>query len=396
MDKIKDFIEKHKKEMMQFWKDLVNIESSTHDDKTEIFKRIDQEITQGFRALRRIEPEATCAKYNEQPSIVSYVTGTKSELRPFVFLGHVDTVRTATSCIERDGKLFGSGALDMKGGIVIMVYTALALAQQQYPRPIKLVFTTGEEIGHTNDPHFETAMCAVCAGAAAAFSFETASIDHGLIVGRAGTINLDMIVEGKAAHTGRDPEQGRDAIFAATKIIQYLSQFNNRKKFWITPGTIHGGTARNVIADRVDLKFDIRLYDENCRKEVYDLITESTLLCDDVRIYTEITAGIPPMTPTYANAALFNFASSIAAQRGLPFGEPIVSGGAGDAAYAVMVGVPTIDQMGVEGKFNHTADEYALVESLFTKTELAIAIAESLDTMMVCKLEAAAELDKKQ
>ena len=393
MDDIKQFIKEHEKEMIQFWKDLVNIASSTHDDKSEIFARIDREIQEGFCKLRKHTPEAQCNKYGSQLSIVSYVTESTSELHPLVFLGHVDTVRTAQYCSIHKGKLFGSGALDMKGGIVIMVYTALALAKRGYLRPIKLIFTTGEEIGHTDNSLFDSAIWAECTGAAAAFSFETASLDHGLIIGRAGTINLDMTIEGKSAHTGRNPEEGHDAIMAAVKIINYLSQFNDREKFWITPGVINGGSVRNVIADRAEIKFDIRVYDENCTKKIYDIITECLFLCEDgITVHTVIDPGIPPMTATYANTALYMQAVDVAKQRGLPMGPSIVSGGAGDAAYTVMKGIPTIDQMGVEGEFNHTENEYAVVDSLFTKTELAIALAESLDLKTMAEITAAEKL----
>jgi Acetylornithine deacetylase/Succinyl-diaminopimelate desuccinylase and related deacylases len=394
MDDIKQFIKEHEKEMIRFWQDLVNIASSTYDDKSEIFARIDREIQEGFCKLRKHTLEAYCSKYCARPSIVSYITGPATELRPLVFMGHVDTVRTAASCTIHDGKIFGSGVLDMKGGIVIMIYTALALVKRGYSRPIKLIFTSGEEVGHTDDSSFAAVMQDECLGAAAAFSFETASLDHGLIIGRAGTINLDMRIEGKSAHTGRNPENGCDAIMTAVKIINYISQFNDREKFWFTPGVINGGSARNVIADRAEVKFDIRVYDENSIQRVRDLITESLFLCDDkARAYTSVVPGIPPMTATYANTALYMQAVDVAKQRGLPMGPSIVSGGAGDAAYAVMKDIPTIDQMGVEGEFNHTENEYAVVDSLFTKTELAIALAESLDLETMAKITAAGKLE---
>ena len=80
------------------------------------------------------------------------------------------------------------------------------------------------------------------------------------------------------------------------------------------------------------------------------------------------------MERTEATMQLLEVAKEAAKESGLPVPGPKLCGGGSDAAYTVQSGVPTLCSIGVEGARNHTVEEWADVESLFTRTKLMIAI----------------------
>ena len=69
---------------------------------------------------------------------------------------------------------------------------------------------------------------------------------------------------------------------------------------------------------------------------------------------------------------LFDLYKTVAHELGYgEFVQKYVGGGA-DSAYEVKAGVPTICAVGVAGGKNHTVDEFAVVDSLFTRTEIVL------------------------
>jgi glutamate carboxypeptidase len=73
-----------------------------------------------------------------------------------IFAGHMDTVYAKGTIKERpfkieDGKAYGPGVLDMKGGIIAAIFATKALNSIGYDeRPIKFILAGDEEVGHIN------------------------------------------------------------------------------------------------------------------------------------------------------------------------------------------------------------------------------------------------------
>lgn len=104
--------------------------------------------------------------------------------KPFVlFVGHLDTVFKDGTAAERpftirDGKAYGPGVLDMKGGIVIALYVMKLLKEWGYAKySIKLVLAGDEEVGHAGSDAVAVIQ-EESKGAVAAFNFETGFMDN--------------------------------------------------------------------------------------------------------------------------------------------------------------------------------------------------------------------------
>src|SRR3546814_14447366 len=69
----------------------------------------------------------------------------------------------------------------------------------------------------------------------------------GILAGaRKGSGNFDILMHGRAAHAGRNPEQGRNAIVAGSRVIAAITELR-RDGVTINPGYVRGGGALNVV-----------------------------------------------------------------------------------------------------------------------------------------------------
>lgn len=376
------YIDGHRQEMLDLWRDLVNLESGSMDkagvDQVQV--RIKEFLEQEGAAVRIIEYEQA------GNMLVAEISGDGNR-SPVLFSGHVDTVfKTGTTATRpftiKDGKAYGPGVLDMKGGVVAFLYAIKALKASGFAeRPIKILLAGDEETGHPNSNAADL-FIREAAGAIAAFNCETGFVDDAIVVGRKGVARFDLEVRGVAAHVGNDPENGRSAIVEiAHKLleIEKLTDWQEGTSFNV--GVIEGGTVPNATPDYAQIKIDVRFVSE-------DFIPKFTKQIEDIaaRTYvpgttTVLTGGasFKPMRTTDGVKRLFALVKDTYAQMGL--GEPYekVVGGGADSAYTVIAGVPTVCAMGVKGGRNHSPEEYAVVETLFERAKLLAACVVNLN-----------------
>ena len=140
----------------------------------------------------------------------------------------------------------------------------------------------------------------------------------------------------------------------------------------VTPTVIKGGTVPNGIPDHCHLYFDVRYrkFEEAQRvKEAFERIAVHSHI-DGTHtdcIYKEYQV---PFDETPDGIALADFVAEVSRELGMGDMGKINLGGGSDACYFTIAGVPTICAMGVCGQFNHSSKEYALVETLYTRSKL--------------------------
>jgi glutamate carboxypeptidase len=266
--------------------------------------------------------------------------------------------------------------------VVILSYALKALRHVGYDeRAIKVILAGDEESGHVHSTMakvFEEES----RGALAAFNCETAGPEGALAVGRKGVIRAELAVKGVSVHAGREPEKGRSAILEmAHKVIDIHKLTDFATGITYNVGTITGGTVFNAVPDFAKVEIDVRFLKNDDipvvtarlreiadRTYVPDTKTELTLLGDGGVVFR-------PMEKTEGSCRLFEYVRRVFRETGIEGPEPtaMVSGGGSDSAYSVLAGVPTVDQMGVMGQWNHSPREFAFVESLFAGMKLLVA-----------------------
>ena len=379
------YIDANKGKMLELWEDFVNTESGTlYKEDVDKMALLAKETLEGFGASARLIEHANAGNG------VLATFGKPTNKAPVCFLGHYDTVFPRGTVAQRpfrieEGKAYGPGVLDMKGGIVIQFFVAKALMEAGYKdRQIKVLLSGDEETGHPHSNMGEI-LSAESRGAVAAFNFETGDLNGTLVVGRKGSMSYDIAVKGVSVHAGREPENGRSAILEiAHKVIDIQSCTDYEKGITFNVGKINGGVARNAVPGKAEMEVEVRILNPEQGKEADAQIAAivAKTYIDGTETTCKKIGGMPPMPRTKGNEAMCELVRQVSFSLGLQEPTPIISGGGSDSAYSVAAGVPTIDQIGVKGQWNHSEREYAVVETLFERAKLVIASVLRLDDLV--------------
>ena len=348
------FFRAHSGSIIRNIRDLVCIETPT--GTTDAITRALQLIANQLEGITSISMVPTPA------GPILHATRSGRSAQRIVMLGHVDTVHPVGSWDElwrEEGeRLYGPGIYDMKAGIVHAVWALKALEHFHAPHDcaIELVVTPDEETGsHESRGYIER----VAQGAQAILVVEPAHSGGELKVARKGLGDLAVTVYGRAAHQGSEPEQGRNAIVSAAEIILELEKLQDLER-GATVGTnvISGGTTSNVVADRVSLEVDIRVWslDEYRRIEqaLGRIKTREGTSCEMTCVLNR-----PPMEPSEVSLRLLVLAQETARTIGFEVGSARVGGGS-DANFT-SVFAPTLDGFGAVGGGAHQRNaEYVL------------------------------------
>ena len=368
------YIDDHKAQMMDLWQDLVNQDStaSYREGVDLVAKRVFKELEEAGASTRWDE---------EGKALIAEIPG--DSRAPVLLLGHMDTVFPVGEAARRPftvegSRVTGPGALDMKGGVAVMLSALKALHSAGFSgRPLNLILVSDEEIAH-NGSKATVMLQREARGCAACFNCETGYEDNSLVIGRKGGVVFKAAVHGIAAHAGNNPRQGRSAIWEMAKKIDDIQNMTDRDKgITFNVGTIKGGTVSNAIPDYCEVEGDIRFQDPDIsplvKEELLKVLNHTYIegTKTELLLYHE---GMLPMKMTEENRKLFEFVKKTGEENGIPVSEGKLVGGGSDSGYVVYAGVPTVCAMGVKGRFNHTRDEYALKDSLFERAKLLGAV----------------------
>ena len=144
-----EFIDSHRAEMLALWQELVGMESDSKNKSG-----VDR-LAERLRSLIALDAaDVRIVEHEKAGNMLVAAYGAEQASGPVAFLGHMDTVFPQGTLEQRpftirDGKAYGPGVLDMKGGIVVELYAIKALQAAGYGRrPLKLILAGDEEIAH--------------------------------------------------------------------------------------------------------------------------------------------------------------------------------------------------------------------------------------------------------
>lgn len=286
-----------------------------------------------------------------------------------LLLCHMDTVWDLGTLAQRpvrvaDGRLYGPGAFDMKGGIVNALWAMRALRElglRSEPR-VTLLITSDEETGsHASRPLIEAEALAH----ESVYVLEPAHPPHAsLKTWRKGVGVYRVMVTGRAAHAGAAHEEGINAIEELARhilAIQALTDYAAGTT--VNVGVIAGGTRSNVVPEQAWAEVDVRVMAAAEAVRIEAVLHGLTPLRAGSTL--EVTGGLnrPPMVRTPAIVALYHRAEAVAAALGVPISETGTGGGS-DGNFTAALGVPTLDGLGVAGDGGHALHEHVLLASL--------------------------------
>jgi glutamate carboxypeptidase len=291
--------------------------------------------------------------------------------------GHMDTVFAADHPFQEtrwldEGTLGGPGVADMKGGIAVMLAALKAVEASPLQDRIgyEVVINSDEEVGSLASAPL---LAQAARGKRAALTYEPAALPDGTLAGaRPGSGNFAIVVRGRSAHAGRNPEDGRNAVLAAADLALRLAEARY-PGLSINPSRIEGGSPSNVVPDLAVLRVNLRPAtpeDEARARAIIDDLVEQTAARHEVEIAAEGGFGRPPKPLTPEAEALFNLVKQAGADLGQAIGwQP--SGGVCDGNNIAACGVPVVDTMGVRGGKIHSMEEYLIADSLAERASLS-------------------------
>ena len=363
--------EQYKAEALKLLERLVNIDSGSGYEPglTQVRDIAVDELKQLGFSIELVPDKAA-----NNSHVVATLKGTgKAKI---LLMAHMDTVFKEGSAAERpfhikDGRAYGPGVMDDKGGIVAGIYALKVLKNQGFKDYAQITFLldASEETGSEAASEL---IRNTAKGHDVTLNLEPGRPADGLVVWRKGSATAVVEVKGKAAHAGVAPELGRNAAMeAAHQILQLGKLGDEDKKTTINFTVLKAGDRTNVIPDQATAKADVRaaLPEEFDRIEKDLARVSANKLIAETDVKTSLQRGLPPMPQTAESDKLVAIAQGIYAELGRKLTIE-GSGGAADASLSAGVGTPTLDGFGIVGGNIHTPEEYAEVESVVPRVYL--------------------------
>lgn len=382
LKKAVDWIDANRTQMLSLWERLVQTDSPTTEKAGA--DRVAQLLAD---ALRDAGAEVELVANVQRGDLLHAEWGRDNPGRPVIFTGHMDTVFPAGETAERpfrieDGRAYGPGVLDMKGGLTAAVFALRALKEAGFRgRPVRVLFVGDEESGHRFSDS-KALYLRLAQGAAAALNFETGFEDGGIVTNRKGCARFRLEVTGVEAHSGNAANLGRSAIREmAHKILALEALSDPAAGLNVSVGTITGGTVVNAIPGFCKVEVDVRYLTQEQMERTLEAARLISGTCYTDGCTCRMLKQTPdlPMPESEGNLRLFSVVAKAAETLGAQPVHPMGVGGWSDSNLLASIGIPVVCAMGVQGKYNHTKREYAVVESLFARAGLAAATVIGLE-----------------
>ena len=327
---------------------------------------------EGFRLTRHEVAE-------DRAGVVTAILGEDRPGKPVLLSGHVDTVFHtgafgSPACRIEDGKIYGPGVIDMKGGDVMALYIAKALNHIGYTeRPIKIILVGDEEADHVGNNADET-IIQESRGCICAFNMEPGDMKNRLVIGRKTQHTFFVSVEGVGGHAGNDVLTGKNALLeAAFKVVDISKLANLEIGSSVTPSIINAGRQSSAIPDHcefaVDIRFNTPEEGQRLHEGIEGIIAHSYIPGTTASFRTDI-AKFVPYNETEGIARMHDMVNDIARELGMPEFGKVHRGGVSDSGNIVAAGVPTLDGMGIVGEFAHNTREYGILQTMYDRTKL--------------------------
>lgn len=362
---LKTWIDEQNQSIETALKDLVEINTYTANTVG---------VDAGMLALEKLSQDMGLAiePINERHRLLRAGNGTS---KPRILLiSHMDTVFPPDGDFLHyepleNGFVQGPGVGDIKGGLIIGLWSMLALGKLCDDFDVQMIVSANEEKG---SPTINQWYMGGHIGADYAIGLEpgfpqgelTPEIELGVVYQRRGYGAMYWTVNGKACHSGT-PHLGIDAVEAAARRIIDLKALNDPENgISVTVGMVNGGISPNTVSGEVKAtvswRYERMADGERIKSAIEEIferkyITNSDLNLSDSVDY-ELDAFIPPMERSEKNQKLIDIVLS-ESERLEQNVVAIARGGGSDANFVSAAGTPSICGMGAPAQGIHTSQE---------------------------------------
>ncbi|MGX9417908.1 acetylornithine deacetylase [Vibrio sp. WJH972] len=311
--------------------------------------------------------------------------------KPGVMLsGHTDTVPVTGQQWDtdpytltfKDDKAYGRGTTDMKSFVAVVLSSVPSMVNASLKKPIHLAFSYDEEIGCLGVRSLIEQFRHMDVKPAACIVGEPT--DMKLVTSHKGKLAARVIVTGKECHSGMAP-YGVNAVNIAARMINWLEDAANDKKHngpfnddyeipysTIHTGTVHGGTALNIVPKHCQFDFEIRniaaddpkVFFQAFTQYVQELIEDIQGVSPEANIEIEMLTEYPGLAKTEDQDILSYLKSLVDDAE-----EGQINFGTEGGLFSERLGVPTVVCGPGNMEQGHKPNEYIHLEQI-TKSEI--------------------------
>lgn len=313
-------------------------------------------------------------------NLFARLKGNRENVPALLFAAHMDTVEPAENIepVIENGSIKSRGktilGADDKSGIAAVLEAIRHIKEEKIPHgDVEVLFTVGEEIGLLGSSCLDYGLITAKTG----FVLDSTG-DPGTIVNQGPAQDkIQALIYGKSAHAGIKPEEGINAIQVAARAIDRMKLLRIDAETTANIGIIKGGTATNIICDKVVLEGEARsLHDNKLEQQTQHMLEELSKAGDEFGAKVEIEQErvysafyIPTKQRTVQLAVKAVEALGLKLVIG-------ASGGGSDTNNFNARGIEAVN-LGTGMNKVHTTEEFILTEHLFQTAQLVARIIEN-------------------
>lgn len=314
-------------------------------------------------------------------NVFAYLKGNLPQAPILLLSAHMDTVDPCLSIepVLQDGRITSAGSTilgaDDKAGIAPILEALRAIQEQSIPHgDIQVIFNVAEEGGLHGSKNLDITQLKADLG----FVLDAGGEPGTIILETPGQDRINVTIIGRASHAGATPEEGISAIVVAAKAIASMQTGRIDEETTSNIGTIQGGRATNIVADRVEITCESRSRNKGKLERQTAGMCETFQRCatemgavaeiDVIRLYDPFTIM------KESEIALLAAQAAQSANLTAAF---VATGGGSDANYYNRYGVPCV-VLGIGMQKSHTTDEFIEEEDLYRSAKLVVEIIKAV------------------
>jgi succinyl-diaminopimelate desuccinylase len=299
--------------------------------------------------------------------------GISANKPPLVLSGHFDTVPLGNNDWSVDpfsgeisnGKIWGRGSSDMKGGLAAMILASIEALKERTPEGgVRLIFTAAEELGCIGIQQLIKTIDNKGVASAIIVGEPTSNMPA---IGHKGAIYLNAVTSGKTAHSSM-PQLGDNAIYKAaaailkTKDFRFETEEDSLLGFpTLNVGKMSGGLNINSVPDHAEFTIDIRSTSKTDHSNIIKRLSQEL----GVETKLEILVDLNPVFTDEENPfvqLVYDICGIKKGSSGYPKFLPYLTDGS--VLQKVYQGAPTIILGPGEPDMAHKTDEFCYIDKL--------------------------------
>ncbi|HZK55830.1 MAG TPA: M20/M25/M40 family metallo-hydrolase [Desulfosporosinus sp.] len=358
--------------------ELLRIDSPTKNER-----QIADHLKDRLKSLGMVvtEDKAGIAIGGNCGNVFAYLHGNLPKAPILLLSAHMDTVQPCLNIepVLNAGLITSAGSTilgaDDKSGIAPILEALRTIKEKNIPHgDIQVVLSVAEEGGVNGSRNLDRTLLQADLG----FVLDSGGKPGNIILQAPGQDRIKVIIKGKAAHAGVAPEDGISAIVAAAKAIASLKTGRIDEETTSNIGTINGGLATNIVAERVEITCETRSHNlEKMELQTKELCEAFIRCAQEMGAVAEIKAerAYDPFS-LVEESQIAVLAAQAARFAGLTpvFGA---TGGGSDANHYNCYGVPCA-VLGTGMQKYHTTEECLEEEHLYQSANLVVEIIQAV------------------